>query len=199
MAWITLAEAKVHLKLTLDTSDAMLNHIIPKATKYIDSLVRTGIASKGYKQLYNGNGQRSLMLDNSPIIAVAKLATSVNHTDQTYDSLLTENQDYIIDKGPGMIELLNQSFTEMQRNVYVEYTAGYVDAPEDLKLIALDLTAKKYYDLQDKRFGITQKNIRGDNVTFDYQDITDESMRIIKMYRRPPYSEGVDAVFAAGA
>lgn len=194
MALITLEQAKVHLKLDDTTGDDMLNHIIPKAIEIVSTYCQRPFDSTSYKQLYNGDGDRVLMLDNAPIISVQLVSEDLDLENKKYDSVLAEYADYLINKRTGKLEKIGSNFIAGQRNIYVSYTANYVTNtyPKDLQFVALDLTAKKYKDFMDGRYGIITKNVMGDNVSFTFEDFSEMHKELMEQHILYGEINGID-------
>ena len=195
MGAITATDAKLYLKLSSDSS--LLTALVNQVNAIIDKYIGTSVDSTAYKQLYDGSGEYKLILDKFPIISVEKLSDDIDKDTKAISSVIATTEVLIHSKG-GMIELYNQQFISGQKNIYIEYTAGYATIPNDLKIAACEMVAKKYYDSQNKRSGITQSNIMGDNMTFILQDYTQGIRETLEMYRQLRRSKGVDVTGYTG-
>jgi hypothetical protein len=68
---ITLARAKTDIAAITDSSqDATLSTLITAASRYIEHYCRRDFVSNSYDELYDGNGDRRLVLRQYPIISV---------------------------------------------------------------------------------------------------------------------------------
>jgi hypothetical protein len=70
-----------------------------------------------------------------------------------------------------------------KRNIYIEYTAGYVSMPEDLKLAA-KILAKVIYEKQDQSaFGLNSYSLGGISMSL-MNDMPSEVISILSKYKR---------------
>lgn len=189
---VTLADMKDYLRLTTGTYDDLLNLLLGKATSFVESLMNRIITETTYTELYDGNNENELILDKSPIGAVNVLSLDIDKELKKYDNAIVANEILIHDD-IGTIELYNESFIVGQKNIYIDYDAGYAaaDIPPDLKLIVMDLCAKKFKDTEGGRFGITSKNVMAENVTFIISEITSGNRAVIEKHRLPARRRGV--------
>src|SRR6266849_6105395 len=68
---ITLSRAKQNIQSITDTSqDALLSTLITAISRAIEKYCRRDFVQTNYDELYNGNGDRRLLLRQYPIIAV---------------------------------------------------------------------------------------------------------------------------------
>lgn len=186
-------DVKEFLKIASGTTthDALITSLTNKVISFIKTYINREIDETTYYQLYDGNNGIELMLDNYPIVEIDVLSQSVDNTNKTYsDTIDTDN--ILVRNYDGIIELFTETFGLGQRSIYIEYKAGYggsgdnaIAYPEDLKLVAVEMCSKKFYDSEEKRFGINSKNIMGDNIVFSFKDITDQQKEILDRYKKP--------------
>lgn len=193
MSFVTLSDCKYYLsiKSATTTYDDLLNFLITKASKYIETYVGRNIEATDYIQLYSGDGENDLILDNYPVNSVSVLSVGVDFDDKKYTTPL-DATSFLIQKDPGILIQHSSVFPIGRYNIYCSYNAGYTSVPEDLKMICLDLIAKKYNDIEKGRFGISVKNIMNENINFIIYDLSKENQTILKKYRKPPRTEGID-------
>src|SRR6266446_6589838 len=68
---ITLARAKQDIQSIIDTSqDALLTTLITAVSRAIEKYCRRDFVQTAYDELYNGNGDRRLLLRQYPVISV---------------------------------------------------------------------------------------------------------------------------------
>ena len=130
--------------------------------------------------------QHEWFLENSMGIGVNQLFPGrVAPYARTQESMFTQ----------GMIELYNQTFPKGQKNIYIQYKAGYstsgIQYPLDLKQVALEMVAKKFKDSEESRFGVVSKNVMGENIQFSYTDLTKEQRNILNRYRKSAAIKGI--------
>lgn len=189
---VTKAECYTHLRLTNNGSkDTIFDHLISKASGVVEIFCNRAFSSTIYEELYSGDGSAELMLDNYPIISITALSTDIDKEAKTYSDPL-DAVYMILNKKAGIIKLYDTVFGNYDLNIYIKYTAGYASIPEDIKLVVLDLIAKKYYDSEEKRFGMESKSLIGQNVTFSIQDLTENNRKILQRWQKPPRLEGSD-------
>jgi hypothetical protein len=197
MALIILTEVKEHLRFTGDDAttdfDTILNQLILQIDKAVKTYLNRDIEQTTYKQLYNGTGDFFLELNQYPIISVSALSQSLDRTTQKYSDKLTEGTQFLLNKKSGIIELFENTFSRDQKNVYIEYSAGFTSVPGDIKLVCLDWIYKKFEDLQNRRIGLTVKNVMSENVSYIINDLNREDLKTLSFYRKKDrISNGVD-------
>lgn len=192
MALIAASNVKEFLKIAAGTTtwDTLIASLAAKVVAFIETYLNRPLDETDYIELYSGEGGDRLMLDHYPIISVSVLSQDIDVDAKTYSD--TMDTDDIILHESGEIESLTEDFGEGTRNIYIEYTAGYggtgtgaVSYPADLQLVAIEMVAKKFQDSEEKRFGISSKNVMGENIVFSYRDITDMHREIMDRYKKP--------------
>lgn len=190
---ITVEEAKVFLEESDSSHDAQITAILAGLDTYIKKYMNKSIEQTTYIELYDGSGEKELLLDNYPIISITALSDDIDKDNKKYNSVIASGE-ILIHKTSGIIELYNQSFTESQKNIYIKYIAGYTTAtiPNDLKMILYEMISKKWKDYQDKRYGMVSKSVLDENVSFSLVDVTDQQRQILNLYRKKPRIYGVE-------
>lgn len=191
MSLITNAEARQYLGITTSIDDALLNALLDSFSAFVATYTGRRIESTAYAQLYDGSGTARIILNEYPIISVTVLSQDLDHSTKKYSSPYAAT-DFFLATG-GIVELYEDIFVELQRSVYVSYTAGFATIPGDLKDLVKQMVAKRYQDCKDKRFGMQSKNVFDDSITFDFKDLPDSGKTILDRYRkRPGAKNGVD-------
>lgn len=190
MGLIAISDVKPFLKITSSSYDTLLTAIAGKVNKFIDTRINRTLDLTTYTELYDGTGTDKLILDHYPIVTLNLISEDIDIENRTYSSVITQNL-LVVDKESGIIEYVNGVFIQSQRSIYISYTAGYNTYPADLQLVAVDLAAKKYYDVQEKRQGIQSKNIMQENISFDLSDLNKEHNKILNLYRKRPGKLGI--------
>jgi hypothetical protein len=192
MALIAASDVKTFLRIAAGTTtwDTLIGVLVTNVVKFIETYLNRSLDETDYIELYSGEGGDRLMLDNYPLVSVSVLSQDIDVDAKTYDD--TMDTDDLILHEAGEIESLTEDFGEGKRNIYIEYTAGYggsgagaVSYPADLKMVAIEMAAKKFEDSGEKRFGISSKNVMGENIVFSFKDITDQHREILDRYRKP--------------
>lgn len=190
---VTLAEAKAYLKITLSTYDSLIQTLIDKADAYIRKQINRDLGVQTYVQLYDGSGDSELLLDHYPVTEIHHLSTDVDYELKKAESLLI-NSDIVCKVNSGVVILVDDVFPFGKKNVFIRYSAGYASIPEDLKMACLEFVAKKFFDIDEKRQGVTGKTVMSDNIQFSIVDLTNETRKQLMLHRKPSgYNNGVDA------
>jgi hypothetical protein len=74
-------------------------------------------------------------------------------------------------------------FAEGYKNVYVEYSAGYSETPEDLKLAILILIKYFYQRRSEESMGVTSYSVSGISMSFE-NDLPFQARQILNNYKR---------------
>lgn len=195
---ITLADAKRYLKITSVTHDTLISDLVSKACAYVETICNRTFDADTYDELYTGANDSVLMLDHSPVNHIDFISDDLDHSTKKYGAVIDTN-DILVNCKSGMIEWMSGIFIRSQRNYYVRYNAGYVNVPEDIKMVACDLVAKKFQDIDQGRIGIASKTIKSDNVSFSFLDISKENMNILRLHTKPSHSDGIPVTGWTGA
>lgn len=168
---------------TYTTWDTMLAVIISAVSLAVQKEVGCDIAEATYTSEYaSGNGTSMLDLAAWPITAV----TSVEDTDgYTYDE--GADYDYVIDKGGLHLRKLAGAWAEGVKNYIVTYKAGYTTVPADIKLVCLELIARKWKTVKESGWGESSRSFPGGSVSQVNADgeLTKAQLRVLDKYRRP--------------
>lgn len=190
MALITKTDIKPFLKIDTADYDALLETIASQASKFIDTRLNRALDSTSYYEIYSGNGETNLILDNYPIISITRISQDISITDRTYGDVIDLN-NIAVDNESGVLEYVDTVWVKSARSIYIEYTAGYTTYPDDLQMVAINLATKKFNDVEEKRQGITTKNIMQENISFDLSDLTREDLKTLNLWRKKPYKNGI--------
>jgi len=183
---VTLDEVKNYLKIDDGSKDTLLNIMLGKCTSYIETLCNRKFTSAEYQELYITHESRRLILAHHPVSAVSVLSLDIDVENKTYDDVKTANE-ILIENEAGIVILYNDVFPEsIDPEVYIKYTAGYSAAnmPPDLKQVVIELIMKKFYDIEQGRFGMVSRNVMSENISFEYKDISDMNMKVLMKYSK---------------
>lgn len=178
--------------------DSIIQLIITSFSQYV--LNRTGIQSfkqvSQYTDVYDGNGNSRLFLDNRPILSLLSVIIG-SYTVPLSTSLV--NPGIFIERGglsiafrdPGWsltapLSLYPYRFLRGTGNVQVTYTAGYNAVPYDLQEIVIEIVAQNYkrkdwIDLASKN--ISTPGAAGSTVYRSWA-LTPMAERVINYYSR---------------
>jgi hypothetical protein len=131
---ITLQEAKEFLDISLATDDAELAGFVTAASRLWVGRVGP-VNPTAFDEWYDGGTPR-IVLRRWPLLTVDLVEESFGPIKYT----LTESSgtwSYFVDKSTGLLlrRVMNITtpFAYGQRNIHVQYTAGYTTAPADIK------------------------------------------------------------------
>lgn len=187
VALITLAAAKVFLKMTGSTEDALVETLINSASKLAADYCGRSFVSAQRTEYQDGDGQDFLLLNSYPVTAVASLHEDISR--QWGSDSLISTDDYMIEGESGTIRLWNGrgAFLKGRGNIRIIYTAGYVSdstVPRDLehavKLMVLHMYKRHY---QDQKVGIQSESIGDKQTTYELADIPKSASKILDQYR----------------
>lgn len=191
MGLIDKSDVKTFLKITSTDQDTLIDVIVAKVNKFINTRINRTLDSTSYYEVYDGTGRSKLILNNYPIVSIALISEDIDIENRTYDDTIDQNL-IVVNKNNGILEYVNGVWIKANKSIYIEYVAGYSSYPDDLKLVAIDLSCKKYYDVYEKRFGVNSKNIMQENITFDLSDLGKEDLKTLKLYRDISEKNGVE-------
>jgi hypothetical protein len=152
------------------------------------------LKARSYCEYYDGNGGDDLLLRNYPLTSTSVtiyIDPTRTWTDTDYQVAST---CIILDTESGAIELEGYSFSEGDRNVQVQYTAGYTtgstSVPGEWALIG---ASKEYLQLLWNRatkrdnVGLRTESFEGGSKTYE-NDLPWSVKQVLMMYRDRKYS-----------
>lgn len=179
MDLITPPYVKTHLKISnSDTShDDLITQLITQYSRVIEKFCNRAFAEMDYEEVYNGNGETTLFLNQYPVSEVSSLAI---------DSITYEDSDFVF-YSEGKIKLTDGSvFTKGNQNVEISYTAGYSQIPEDVQLCCVELVAMKFKEIDSDRIGVTSQSFGDQSVSFGTSGLSGELKKILSAYKKIP-------------
>lgn len=180
--YITKAEVKEYLNLTDANSDALIDNLIARveAVAQADKCQRT-FGSSTFVEYLDGDGSDTLLLQQYPVISIDHIYDDL---DRDYDAASElDVDDMAIYDQYGKVVYVNGMFTPGAQNIKIEYHAGYVTIPDDLKLALIKTVAAELIGAR------AQVNaIKGDGEGTDFDDrpkrLKKEADEVFKLYRR---------------
>jgi hypothetical protein len=196
----SLAQLKVLLKLpaaTDATQDAFLQAALDSVHQSVYSYTGGRIfrySATPYVQLYRGRNERSLSLNNRPIVVLTSIEEGYL-TDSSGAFTVARaftSADFYVDKDNGIVHGINLGwfFPGMLSsidgyNYRVTYTAGFQTVPMDLQQAVADWVGvltkhveKKTWDVQSESF------VSGEAKTYVLSEMPESSETILQRYRR---------------
>lgn len=162
---VTLAEAKLHLRVDVGDDDALITALIIAARQYCESLSGRTLAQRSYLQTmesFPADGI-DIVLRRSPVTAI----TSVNYYDATgTDVAMTVTTDYRTNfnliparvRLPVLTKLWAQTYV-VDDAVRIVYTAGAATAPTAAKQTILLLVGHWYENRESVVVGATSNAV----------------------------------------
>lgn len=196
-AWITLAEAKAHLHISISDSDCneFISQLINYGYKFLEGYIGRQAKSKEYTESYDGDDSNVLVLKKWPVISVASV-----HIDQDgeriFDSeALVDSDDYYVDTDPdtsiGQIELFQATgtgptwFSKGIKNIQVVYTAGWATVPYPLKFALQQLVA--WHFRRSGTEATRQQSIGGFSKSYEDDNLPPHIKRFLDPYKNLYY------------
>lgn len=145
---LTLDEAKDQCRVTGTAEDTLIQSYIQAAALHIENVLGRSLMPQTW-QAYMDTFQDSMLLPRSPVQSV----TSVQYYDPDGNLQLLPTTNYAVDnvdeEGPAwVVKATNTEWPLIAvgiNNVIIEYVAGYIAVPDDIKHAA-KLLVEHFYD-----------------------------------------------------
>ena len=198
---VTRAEYKAYAGISSNTSDVMIDALIPRISGFVKTICRRTFIDyvNDFKVEYSDGGRDTIELSEAPILSVASVEYSFDYG-ATYTSLI-EFTNYVLSKtNNNIVPILMVSpppeiigyipygsritpiFPKAINGYRVTYNAGYEAIPDDLKLAVLDLIS--FYIRNDSAVH-TSKNISPNTMQIEYVSSTNlpaHIKRVLDLY-----------------
>lgn len=180
--YITTAEVKAYLGITDANSDALIASLIAQVEAIVetDKCQRT-LGSSTFVEYVDGDGSDSILLKNYPVISIDHIYDDPER-DYAVDSEL-DVEDMAIYEDYGKVVYVNGLFQLGNKNVKVEYHAGYVTIPHDLKLALVKTVAAEMLGARGQVNAIKSDGEGGD-IDDRPKRLKKEADEVFKLYRR---------------
>lgn len=181
----SLADVKTHLEITDDTENAFLNSLILRVSAFIKSYCQREFASQEFSEFYSGDGTNELMLTQRPLIAVGRVQDYYSGN-AAFDYMTDDLHVAYEFESFGLVTLLEGDvfLSRPPGNYRVLYTAGYAAIPEDVRQVAIELVAQKYYMKDKQRAGIQSTTFAGQTTQYRKDDLSPAQKLTLQPYRR---------------
>lgn len=186
---IALGDLKTLLNIDDNQYDSLLKLLNTSVSSLIETYCDRHFSDGTYTEYHDGEGMPDLYTTEWPITSVMSIYDDVNR--QFESSSLIDSTTYVIyaDEGrisiiPGSILYSQTTFAEGVQNVKVTYRAGYTTIPADLQIMATEVIGKKYKNIVDKRWGMTNIGSAGENFSIFADDLLPEHRRFLDMKYR---------------
>lgn len=187
IAFLSLNDAKVWLDSTGDTdNDGMISDLVNAVSARFEAETGRNLKSRSYTEIRDGNGKNWMYTYNYPFASTAITITidEARAFTSTADQVTSTNIHLTTQSGKIWFD--NDIFDAGERNVQIEYTAGYTTSAE----YNLVQAAKEYLSLLWARrsaripTGVVTEGFEGGSRT--YEDNLPWSVRqILQLYKDP--------------
>lgn len=173
---ISLANVKLHLKISVTAQDSWLDRALGAITKKFETFCNRKFKANTYTEFHDGNGKRGLIyVFNPPVGTVSVLNEDVDR--DFGSSTAFASSDFITYEDEGKVELLTGAntlnaeinpviFGKGQQNIKIVYTGGFADIPEDLQFGAAEWIATLQKVRDRKGWDISNSNKRDVSTTY---------------------------------
>jgi len=202
----TVAKVKSYAGIQTANQDALIAELIPQCMAALDNFCNRKLASRTVNGMRNGNGSTGIMLSNYPVTEVQAVYIDGRTIPQ---SVNCSAGWFLPALGRRLVLRGGYVFTQGDRNVEIDYVAGYGDAsgvsnadlapwPDDL-VLAINMFVLTRLKERD-RLGVGSKSLAGESITFvdatsgtsgSSQGIPSAARIILEGYQNtvPEYSE----------
>ena len=138
MSLVLLSEYKEILDITGNTEDEFVELSQYEVESKIKSFLNRDLEVTTYVEVYDGTGERELVLSQFPINSVSKLEIydGVDSLGAEQWDEWIQNEDYerlVIPTSKDQIVLIGTCFPEGDQNIRVTYNAGYSTIPYEIQ------------------------------------------------------------------
>ena len=183
---ITLDYFKTFAKLdrnnsTVDTDAALAQWITGASDAFVTLTNRACIAATQFTDTVSGDGSNSLFLRRTPIVSVQSISVG-GLAIPAYTS--GPAQGFVLDDNGFSLVMVNGSFAIGQRNVVINYTAGYDPVPSDIQELVAEMVQMKR--VKFPRIDKVSDNLptaAGQTTSFSQRDLPPLGMEIVNRYK----------------
>ena len=164
-----------------DAVDSILNAASWEANRItMRNLLSRAYSGTDDEVFYDGDGTQTLQTRQRPIVSVQNLYID---PDRSYgsDTLITAST-IIVYKKLGELALDGDFFVAGRQSVKLEYTAGYVSVPWQLRMAVQELVSFWYSRRKNLRVGTRSLSTQGDTTSYEL-GIPEAVMVVLKRYR----------------
>lgn len=175
----TLANVAGWLRLPAPSAadTALLTRLITAVSDLVEQWCGRAFLSAAYDEAYDGNGRQVLLLNATPVTAVAAL---------TVDGRAIAPQGAWGQAGYSFsgtaVMLCGYTFGRGRGNVQVAYTAGYATVPASVEQAVIDLVAMRYRELD--RIGMASQAVGGETTAYVIRDMPPQVATALATWQR---------------
>lgn len=131
----------------LDNSEQeLVQALIDLASEHLEQQCRRRFEQQTFTELHDGDGSRSLLLNNPPIVTINEVSVITTSETLEYSSLyfLPENNPGIITWNPRITTDSLGYFPRGKQNISVEYIGGYDTIPKTVEFLVAEMVIEAF-------------------------------------------------------
>lgn len=176
MALTTAAAVKAYKPITGTELDALIGALVDRASAAVETYLSRKIESQAHVEIRDGNGGRSMMLEQYPVTAVSAVSVDGQPIPQGGFGVAGWRL-----AGRSLV-LEGYRFARGDANIQIDYTAGYSTVPADIEqacieTILLALERRSHID-------VSSKSLAGETVSFITADLPPSARKALEPHRR---------------
>jgi hypothetical protein len=177
MPLTTTAAVKLYKGITGNELDALIDELVSRASAAIETYLSRKIESTAHVEIRDGNGGRTMMLEQYPVTAVSAVTLNGHAIPQSSGfgtaGWRLANRSIVLE---------GYSFAKGCANVQIDYTAGHQAVPADIdqaciETILLALERRSHID-------VSSKSLAGETVSFITADLPPSARKALDPHRR---------------
>ena len=173
-----LTTVKAWLGVTTTAFDDQLSGLVTAVSSFVTNYLGRQLLTASYVETYRGSGQRSMVLRNFPITAVASVAFAGQTITAAADPVALTSGVLFDDR---TLTLVGYRFP-IGLPVVVSYTAGFAATPPDIGQATVELVGEAFR--RRDRIGLASKSLGGQEViAFSLKDMNDTVRALLAPYQ----------------
>lgn len=182
--FLSLEEVRDFLGLEVGSQDRELTNALNRVTSDLQGKTGRKIKSQVItNEKYTGSGNARLVTKQAPIVSVQSLKLDPNGVALIEGA----DQEFVVeDADAGIIALVGGYFSKWPGATVLSYTAGYSSStlPDELRQSVLEGVAFRYYERENKRWGIKTVDLQTNTATIITGEYPDHVLATWSRYRR---------------
>jgi len=177
----SVSNVKSFLDISNTSDDTLIQNIIYRVTDQIQSYCRRDFFSTEYTEYYDGDGSKTLIVNQFPITAIDSIYDDIDYQWGSDDEISSDDIIFNAnsnDSKSGIINLDTDYFSIGKQNIKITYTAGYSTIPYDIEKAAILLSAIEYFT------GKTFMNANSEGGNSNPEDLKTNAFDILDLYMR---------------
>ena len=179
MQFTTLDDVNAWLQLPSGHADEpLLTRLIAGVSGFIEAWCSRSFDLQQVTEVRDGTGGTRL----SPYLSPVTVVTGVTIGSVTVPAITlpaVSSGWFFANK---QVQLIGYRFERGQGNVLLSYTAGYLEAPDDLQQAAIELICARYRERD--RIGMSSVHAAGETTSYSLKDMPPQVAALLSQYRR---------------